>query len=120
MSERSEGVVIGGRQPLDSFAGVRHLNSVESKGWNIEVTLPIAGYEAGIFVLNEPSLPYPVDVHQVMVIEGLYSALPAYVQQGYSIAIEPFKCRRGTCTVVQDDFGTRICLVDPDSNYLRA
>ena len=60
--------------------------------------------------IRDPSLPHPVEVHQI--VEDGISELPKYIHQGYTIAIEPFEISIGKCAVVEDTFGTRLGVLD--------
>jgi hypothetical protein len=51
-----------------------------------------------------------VDIHYL--VEDKLSALPAYLRQGYSIAIEPFPTDDGKCAVLQDAHGTRLGILE--------
>lgn len=57
-----------------------------------------------------PDLPDNADVHYL--IEDTLSALPRYLKQGYSIAIEPFSTDKGMCAVLQDERGTRLGILE--------
>ena len=51
-----------------------------------------------------------VDIHYL--IEDTLSALPKYLRQGYSLAVEPFPTDQGTCAVLQDANGTRLGILE--------
>jgi hypothetical protein len=57
-----------------------------------------------------PELPENADIHYL--VEDKLSALPRYIHQGYSIAIEPFPTESGMCAVLQDEQGTRIGILE--------
>jgi len=61
-------------------------------------------------MISHPSFPGYVDFHY-FVVDKL-SNLSRYIRQGCTIAIEPFKSNLGTCAVVQDSSGKRICILD--------
>jgi hypothetical protein len=66
--------------------------------------------EAQILTLRHPALPGPIEIHQV--IEDTMTALPDYVQQDYTIVVEPFESSLGKCAILQDSFGKRYCLLE--------
>ena len=59
---------------------------------------------------NYPPLPENVEIHWL--VEDTLSALPKYLHQGYSIAIEPFPTDNGICAVLQDEQGTRLGILE--------
>ncbi len=56
------------------------------------------------------TLPDDVEIHYI--VEDKLSALPDYLHQGYSIAIEPFSTDDGMCAVLQDAHGTRLGILE--------
>ena len=63
-----------------------------------------------ILLLSDSAQTSQVEAH--FVVEDVISALPAYIEQGYTIAVEPFDITIGKCAVIQDAAGTRICVFD--------
>ncbi|HET8842969.1 MAG TPA: hypothetical protein VFN35_16010 [Ktedonobacteraceae bacterium] len=61
-------------------------------------------------VPENPTLPVNADIHYL--VEDRLSALPKYIQRGYSIAIEPFSTESGMCAVLQDERGNRIGILE--------
>ncbi len=59
---------------------------------------------------DNPALPEDMDIHYL--IEDRLSALPKYLRQGYSIAIEPFSTDEGTCAILQDEQGVRLGILE--------
>lgn len=100
-------------QKKDSSADGFGLKPVWRKERSISAGLLFTKSEMEILLLNDPALPNPVEVHSV--VEDVISALPKYVRQGYTIAIEPFDISMGKCAVVQDSSGTRLCILDKTS-----
>ena len=66
--------------------------------------------QLNVLWLSDPSLSSPVEVHQV--VEDEISELPKYIHRGYTIAIEPFEISIGTCAVIEDTSGTRLCVFE--------
>ncbi len=63
--------------------------------------------------LRDPGLPAPTDVHGVVVVEDLLSALRTALWQGYTLAVEPVAVTGGTCAIIQGSSGFRLCLLEP-------
>ncbi len=63
-----------------------------------------------VFFLGDPALPERIEVHAV--IEDALASLPRYLEQDYSIVIEPFETSKGRCAVLQDALGNRLCIVE--------
>lgn len=59
---------------------------------------------------DQPILPDHVDIHYL--VEDTLEALPKYIHQGYSLAVEPFPTEDGMCAVVQDEQGTRLGILE--------
>lgn len=73
--------------------------------------------ERGTFVLwlSDPGLPAPIDVHGVALVGNLHFALWVALRWGYTLALEPVAVTVGTCAVIQDESGVRLCLLEPTS-----
>ena len=63
-----------------------------------------------MFIPDNPIQPEEVDVHYM--IEDVISALPKYLDRGYSLVIEPFSTDQGQCAVLQDSRGTRLGILE--------
>lgn len=63
--------------------------------------------------LSDPGLPVPIDVHGVVMVGNLRSALWTALRRGYTLAVEPVAVTVGTCAVIQDASGLRLCLLEP-------
>ncbi len=63
-----------------------------------------------VILLDDPLLPFQIDVH--CVVEDTLSSLPLYTRLGYTIAVEPFDVDVGRCAILQDARGVRICLFE--------
>jgi predicted enzyme related to lactoylglutathione lyase len=59
---------------------------------------------------SNPTPPDNMDIHYL--VEDVLSALPKYIRQGYSIAVEPFSTEEGKCVVLQDPQGTRLGILE--------
>jgi predicted enzyme related to lactoylglutathione lyase len=74
------------------------------------VGLVFAESDAEIVLHNDPNLPSPVEVHYL--VDDVAAAVASYAAQGCSVLVEPFEITIGKCAVVQDPFGTRLCILD--------
>lgn len=63
-----------------------------------------------VLFLGDPVLMERIEVHAV--IEDVLTSLPRYLEQDYSIVIEPFETSQGRCAVLQDSLGNRLCIFD--------
>lgn len=70
--------------------------------------------EQGLAVLwlSDPAFPAPTDVHRVIMVENLRSALQACLRREYTLAIEPVTTHAGTAAIIQDASGTRLCVLE--------
>lgn len=97
---------------IDGDANPLELTWVGREKQSIEARLLQSKQGREILWLNDPALPAPIDVHAVVVVAGVFSAIPTYLQQGYTLAIAPFTVSVGRGAVVQSAAGTRICLLE--------
>lgn len=63
-----------------------------------------------VFFLGDPALSERIEVHAV--IEDALASLPRYLEQDYSIVIEPFETSEGRCAILQDALGNRLCIFE--------
>ena len=66
--------------------------------------------DAEIVLHNDPNLPSPVEVHYL--VDDVVAAVAEYTAQGCAMLVEPFDITIGKCAVIQDPFGTRLCILD--------
>ena len=107
------------RDGFDPHTGDANVISLESVGRgrrSIFAVLLCPKQEREILWLRDPALPSPIDVHAVVVVADVLSALPIYIQQNYTLAIAPFTISVGKGAVVQDASGTRIYLLERARN----
>lgn len=57
-----------------------------------------------------PDIPSRVEVHYL--VDDVISAVQVLATKGCRILVEPFDIVIGKCAVIQDPFGTRLCLLD--------
>ena len=58
----------------------------------------------------DPNIPGQVEVHYL--VDDVVAAIERYTEQGCKVLAEPFEVRMGKCAVIQDPFGTRLCILD--------
>ena len=77
--------------------------------------------DAEVVLHNNPSIPNKVEVHYL--VDDVVAAVESYAEKGCRILEPPFDVLIGKCAVIQDPFGTTICILDLGSgrspNYLQ-
>jgi predicted enzyme related to lactoylglutathione lyase len=77
--------------------------------------------DAEIVLHNNPAIPNKVEVHYL--VDDVVAAVKSYAEKGCRVLEAPFDVLIGKCAVIQDPFGTTICILDLGSgrspNYLR-
>jgi lactoylglutathione lyase len=77
--------------------------------------------DAEIVLHNNPAIPNKVEVHYL--VDDVVAAVKSYAEKGCRVLEPPFDVLIGKCAVIQDPFGTTICILDLGSgrspNYLR-
>jgi predicted enzyme related to lactoylglutathione lyase len=66
--------------------------------------------DAEIVLHNDANLPSNVEVHYL--VDDAVAAVTEYAAQGCAVLVEPFEITMGKCAVIQDPFGTRLCILD--------
>ncbi|HZS78594.1 MAG TPA: VOC family protein [Ktedonobacteraceae bacterium] len=66
--------------------------------------------DAEIVLHNYPDMPSPAEVHYL--VDDVVAAVAHYAEQGCQVLVEPFDITIGKCAVIQDPFGTRLCILD--------
>jgi len=74
------------------------------------IGLVFAESDAEIVLHRNLDLPSPVEVHYL--VDDVVAAVAHYEEQGCHILVAPFEITIGKCTVLQDPFGTRLCILD--------
>jgi lactoylglutathione lyase len=69
--------------------------------------------DAEIVLHNNPDLPNKVEVHYL--VDNVVMAVKNYAGKGCRVLVQPFDVLIGRCAVIQDPFGTTICLLDQTS-----
>src|SRR5579883_1346549 len=96
----------------------RGLKPVRRSERNLLPEASFSEYDMDILLLSDSAQTSQVEAH--FVVEDVISALPSYIQQGYTIAVEPFDTVMGKCAVIQDMLGTRICIFDKTNTFVMA
>lgn len=73
--------------------------------------------DAEIVVHCNPDIPSRVEVHYL--VEDAVSAVQTLQTKGCRILVEPFDIAIGKCAVIEDPFGTRLCILDMTKGPLR-
>lgn len=66
--------------------------------------------ETEIVLHTDSSIPGKVEVNYL--VSDVHAAVLKYADQGCKILVQPFDIRTGKCAVIQDPFGTRLCILD--------
>ena len=66
--------------------------------------------DAEIVVHRNPDIPSSVEVHYL--VENVISAVQTLETKGCRILVDPFDIAIGKCAVIEDPFGTRLCILD--------
>ena len=66
--------------------------------------------DAEIVLHNTVEIPNKVEVHYL--VDDVVAAVTSYTEKGCRIVVPPFDILIGKCAVIQDPFGTAICLLD--------
>ena len=101
------------RDPQDRFASGMDLPWTRRSRQRVFTPGRFPVREATVLWLRDPGLPAPTDVHGVVVVEDLLSALRTALWQGYTLAVEPAVVTVGTCAIIQGGTGLRLCLLEP-------
>lgn len=99
-----------------SFSDICSLKPVRGAEKSFLTRSSFSECDMDILLLSDAAQTSQVEAH--FVVEDVISALPSYIQQGYTIAVEPFDIAIGKCAVIQDTFGTRICIFDKTNAFL--
>ena len=69
--------------------------------------------DAEIVLRNSTQIPNRVEVHYL--VDDVVAAVKDYAEKGCRVLVPPFDVLIGKCAVIQDPFGTTICLLDQTS-----
>jgi lactoylglutathione lyase len=77
------------------------------------VGMKFAETNAEIVLHNNANIPNKVEVHYL--VDDVVAAVMRYAEKGCRVLVPPFDVLIGKCAVIQDPFGTTICLLDQTS-----
>ena len=101
------------------YADVFGLRPLWRDGSSVGMGMPET--DAEIVLHNNPAIPNKVEVHYL--VDDVVAAVKIYAEKGCRVLEPPFDVLIGKCAVIQDPFGTTICILDLGSgrspNYLR-
>ena len=63
-----------------------------------------------IVLHHNPDIPSSVEVHYL--VDDVVAAVANYAEKGCHVLVEPFDITIGKCAVIEDPFGTRLCILD--------
>ena len=69
--------------------------------------------DAEIVLHNNAEIPHKVEVHYL--VDDVVAAVKGHAEKGCRVLVHPFDVLIGKCAVIQDPFGTTICLLDQTS-----
>ena len=80
--------------------------------WRDETSagMAFAETDAEIVLHCDPGIPSRVAVHYL--VDDVASAVEAFEQQGCRVLEAPFDIAIGKCAVIEDPFGTTLCILD--------
>jgi predicted enzyme related to lactoylglutathione lyase len=65
---------------------------------------------AEIVLHHNPDIPSSVEVYYL--VDDVVAVVADYAAKGCQVLVEPFDITIGKCAVIQDPFGTRLCILD--------
>jgi lactoylglutathione lyase len=77
------------------------------------VGMRLSETDAEIVLHNNADIPNKVEVHYL--VDDVVMAVKSYAGKGCRVLVQPFEVLIGRCAVIQDPFGTTICLLDQSS-----
>jgi predicted enzyme related to lactoylglutathione lyase len=66
--------------------------------------------DAEIVLHSHQGLPSDVEVHYL--VDNVPAAVQVFAEQGCRVLEPPFEITIGKCAVIEDPFGTRLCILD--------
>ncbi len=73
--------------------------------------------DAEIVVHCQPDIPSNVEVHYL--VDDVFVAVQTYMAKGCQLLVAPFDIAIGKCAVIEDPFGTRLCILDMTKGSLK-
>jgi predicted enzyme related to lactoylglutathione lyase len=94
----------------DFYSDVFHLKPIWEDQHRGEVGLLFPASDTEIVLRTGPDMSGSTEVYYQ--VDDVATALEKYVYQGCTVLSEPFETRLGRGAVLQDPFGTRLCIQD--------
>ena len=69
--------------------------------------------DAEIVLHTNAEIPHKVEVHYL--VDSVVGAVKIYAEKGCRVLVPPFDVMIGKCAVIEDPFGTTICILDQTS-----
>jgi len=66
--------------------------------------------DAEIVLHRDSNIPSSVEVYYL--VDDVVAVVANYAAKGCRVLVEPFDITIGKCAVIQDPFGTRLCILD--------
>ncbi|HZU67026.1 MAG TPA: VOC family protein [Ktedonobacteraceae bacterium] len=76
----------------------------------ISVGLGFPETDAEIVLHCDPDIPARIEVYYL--VDDVPAVAQVLAQKGCKILVEPFNIPIGMCVIIEDPFGTRLCLLD--------
>jgi predicted enzyme related to lactoylglutathione lyase len=93
------------------YSNVFGLKPVWREAGSVGIGFPETDVE--IVLHNSDEIPHKVEVHYL--VDDVVAAVKSYAEKGCRVLVPPFDVLIGKCAVIQDPFGTTICLLDLSS-----
>lgn len=97
-------------EALDFYAEVFGLKPLWQDERSGQAGLLFPQSDAEIVLHTDPDIPGQMEVHYL--VDDVPEAVQRYTARGCQVLVEPFAIRLGLCAVIQDPFGTRLCILD--------
>lgn len=86
--------------------------------WDEEsVGLAFPEADAEIVVHNKADIPARVEVYYL--VDDVISASKRFIERDCHLLVEPFDIAIGKCAIIEDPFGTRLCILDMTKGPLK-
>ncbi|MGB0061421.1 VOC family protein [Candidatus Binatus sp.] len=93
------------------YAEVFGLKPLWREAGSVGMRLPETDTE--LVLHNNANIPNKVEVHYL--VDDVVAAVRSYAAKGCRVLVQPFEVLIGKCAVIEDPFGTTICLLDQTS-----
>jgi lactoylglutathione lyase len=90
------------------YVEVFGLKRLWADGFSIAMGMPET--DAEIVLHNDPNLPKEIGVHYL--VDDVVETVNQFTTKGCTVVEPPFDIAIGKCAVIQDPFGTILCILD--------